>query len=273
MPKSNDSANLKLFRPPTTMRSYYANKTRSRSSSPEYRLKMRGVDSLVSLPRERHVCSSTASDVSSLSYDLDGFRSQSCNSVVTQSITVMNPNSKTGMQISASALESYLTNSSTSSITNSNDSKPNIKRWMQNTTGAAAQAVAKASAPDLASYRTPPSTSPISWSYKPEVATRPHTKLPPSPPTTTLASFPTKKMIEIAPGVMMALRGAEETEKAIDNGFYVQSMCSNCQSDVFCILDCSCFICPDCKSMSPNPLSIEDTEHTGGLGLGFRMQG
>jgi hypothetical protein len=81
-------------------------------------------------------------------------------------------------------------------------------------------------------------------------------------------------MIEIAPGIEVALRGAEETQDAIDFGFYVTTPCCTCQADISCILDCDYFVCPDCRSISPNPLvpsSIHPINEANSLGLGFHM--
>jgi len=94
-----------------------------------------------------------------------------------------------------------------------------------------------------------------------------------------------KNMVEISPGVSLPLRGAEETELAIAAGFYVQCECLACSStnnnnsaNLHCILDCSYFLCPDCRSVAPNPLQADGdgdgsaaNEGQGGLGLGFRL--
>jgi hypothetical protein len=83
-------------------------------------------------------------------------------------------------------------------------------------------------------------------------------------------------MIEIAPGIEVALRGAEETQVAIDIGFYVTTQCWTCQANVSCILDCNYFVCPDCHSVSPNPVfsshsTIHSFDKATSLGLGFHM--
>lgn len=109
-----------------------------------------------------------------------------------------------------------------------------------------------------------------------------------SRPTATTTTRPT--MIEIAPGVSLPLRGAEETQHAIAAEFYVQCECWACpktsqpsSSSLHCILDCDYFLCPDCRSVAPNPLKVEGGEDVtcqttntmsssgGGLGLGFRL--
>ena len=101
-------------------------------------------------------------------------------------------------------------------------------------------------------------------------------------------------MVELAPGVQIQLRGSEETQKAINTGFYIQCECMLCSvsdvsasnhssgNEIYCILDCDYFICPTCRSVQPNPISTNsnvptdvsngDTRYPGGLGLGFRME-
>jgi hypothetical protein len=121
-------------------------------------------------------------------------------------------------------------------------------------------------------------------------------------------------MLDLAPGVQIRLRGADETQVAIDTGFYIQCECMLCSvpdltvmststsnesttttanttmtettsssnnggDEIYCILDCDYFICPKCRSVNLNPMSIHaNTPHSssvrsypGGLGLGFRV--
>ena len=110
-------------------------------------------------------------------------------------------------------------------------------------------------------------------------------------------------MLDIAPGVQIHLRGADETQMAINTGFYIQCECMVCSvssssttspetgrgnDDMYCILDCDYFICPTCRSVHPNPISTNSNAPTttttslssnhhgarypGGLGLGFRLE-
>ena len=106
-------------------------------------------------------------------------------------------------------------------------------------------------------------------------------------------------MLDLAPGVKVHLRGADETQMAINNGFYIQCEClfcsatdassssrssSNKPDEIYCILDCDYFLCPTCRSVYPNPISTNSNEPTtvllnehgsryaGGLGLGFRLR-
>jgi len=94
--------------------------------------------------------------------------------------------------------------------------------------------------------------------------------------TTPTPNSTTTNMVEISPGVLLPLRGAEETRKAIQAGFYVQCECLACSAPkLHCVLDCDCFLCPDCRSVTPNPLKCGDgggdEYNNGGLGLGFRL--
>ena len=90
-------------------------------------------------------------------------------------------------------------------------------------------------------------------------------------------------MVDLAPGVKIQLRGANETEAAIRTGFYIQCDCLVCSAsttpadEIYCILDCDYFICPTCRSVHPNPISTassvtnDDARYPGGLGIGFRL--
>jgi hypothetical protein len=76
------------------------------------------------------------------------------------------------------------------------------------------------------------------------------------------------KMIEVAPGEFMRLRGAHETWKAIQNDFYVPCACFCCDLTLFCIQDATYVLCPACQVV--NPLEKIDG-YDGGVGLGFTM--
>jgi hypothetical protein len=77
------------------------------------------------------------------------------------------------------------------------------------------------------------------------------------------------KMIEIAPGQHMRLRGAQETWKAIRNDFYLPCSCVCCDLTLFCIQDASYVLCPQCQVV--NPMEKIDG-YDGGVGLGFTME-
>jgi hypothetical protein len=106
---------------------------------------------------------------------------------------------------------------------------------------------------------------------------------------------PVPVMLDLAPGVQIHLRGADETQMAINTGFYIQCECLFCSvadasspsstpDEMYCILDCDYFICPTCRSVHPNPISTNSniptttllnqhgTRYPGGLGLGFRLE-
>jgi hypothetical protein len=85
------------------------------------------------------------------------------------------------------------------------------------------------------------------------------------------ASVGTKKckVIEVAPGQYMRLRGAEETWKAIQDDFYVPCSCVICELTLFCIQDATYVLCPKCQVV--NPLEKIDG-YDGGVGLGFTIE-
>lgn len=64
-------------------------------------------------------------------------------------------------------------------------------------------------------------------------------------PTTSPAT-----MIEVAPGVHLPLRGADETLRAIEDDFYVPATCSCCTATIFCIQNANFVLCPDCRVVS-----------------------
>lgn len=77
------------------------------------------------------------------------------------------------------------------------------------------------------------------------------------------------KMIEIAPGEFMRLRGAHETWMAIQNDFYLPCACFCCDLTLFCIQDATYVLCPVCQVV--NPLEKIDG-YDGGVGLGFTIE-
>ena len=130
-----------------------------------------------------------------------------------------------------------------------------------------------------------------------KTATPTDTQLSTAVGTTTTNGRTDAVMLELAPGVQIHLRGAEETQRAIHTGFYIQCECMFCSvsdtstsnnagdpgnNEMYCILDCDYFICPKCRSIHPNPISTNanvptassnrGTCYPGGLGLGFRLE-
>lgn len=77
--------------------------------------------------------------------------------------------------------------------------------------------------------------------------------------------------IEISPGVMARLRGAQETYQAVKNDLYIPTTCQGCQTDVCCIIDASYLLCPKCKSVCPIEGGNPDIPG-GGIGLGFTLE-
>ena len=79
------------------------------------------------------------------------------------------------------------------------------------------------------------------------------------------------KMIQVAPGEYMRLRGAQETWKAVQQDFYIPGTCICCQETLFCIQDAVFVLCPICDVVSPSQpgkILISDG-YNGGVGLGF----
>lgn len=74
--------------------------------------------------------------------------------------------------------------------------------------------------------------------------------------------------IEIAPGMMARLRGADETWAAVENDYYIPTQCFCCQLDICCIMDANFVLCPQCKVVSPLE-GCAQPGFDGGVGLGF----
>ena len=99
-------------------------------------------------------------------------------------------------------------------------------------------------------------------------------------------------MMEIAPGVSLRLRGAEETWQCILNDAYAPIVCSACCSDLCCIQDAAFVLCPLCRVVTPMTSNEEAANHAGaaadtkthkeqgdvrtdmggGVGLGFTVE-
>ena len=58
-------------------------------------------------------------------------------------------------------------------------------------------------------------------------------------------------MIEIAPGLRVRLRGAEETMNAIASDRLATEFCTCCQELLHCVRDADYVLCPNCKVVSP----------------------
>lgn len=79
-------------------------------------------------------------------------------------------------------------------------------------------------------------------------------------------------VIEIAPGVCVRLRGAQETWKCIENDFYTPVVCFDCNADLCCIQDADYVLCPSCRVVSPMEGDYPKRFGDGGVGLGFTME-
>ena len=77
-------------------------------------------------------------------------------------------------------------------------------------------------------------------------------------------------MIEIAPGLRVRLRGAEETMNAIASDRLATEFCTCCQELLHCVRDADYVLCPNCKVVSPlteNAYSGQQQyRHEGGVG-------
>lgn len=77
-----------------------------------------------------------------------------------------------------------------------------------------------------------------------------------------------QRLIEIAPGINLALRGSEETWAAVKDDFYLPGLCWGCPATIFAIQDAAYILCPICLTVSPMDGSFEDPQ-LAGVGLGF----
>jgi hypothetical protein len=93
-------------------------------------------------------------------------------------------------------------------------------------------------------------------------------------PTTKMApynsSLSTTMTIEVAPGLSVRLRGADETWRAIQTDQYQPCTCLECNANMFCIQDAWLVLCPTCRVASPVNVSV-NTNRDGGVALGFTM--
>jgi hypothetical protein len=84
-----------------------------------------------------------------------------------------------------------------------------------------------------------------------------------------------RRTIEISPGLVATIRGAEETKQAIARNFVIYPDCMSCNMNLTCIADADYVICPDCKVISPSGSNIahsNDMDWGGGVGLGLRTR-
>ena len=81
--------------------------------------------------------------------------------------------------------------------------------------------------------------------------------------------------IEVTPGVIMPLRGKEETWQAVKQGNITVSKCVACQQELCCIMDAELLACPYCTMLSPveqtSTFGPEDNIARFGVGVGLKM--
>jgi hypothetical protein len=77
------------------------------------------------------------------------------------------------------------------------------------------------------------------------------------------------KMIEVAHGVFLLLRAAEETWAAMQQDYFTTCECTCCSIFLSCIADAAFVLCPECKTISSTENAV-DTQ--GGVGLGLRTE-
>jgi hypothetical protein len=76
--------------------------------------------------------------------------------------------------------------------------------------------------------------------------------------------------IEVSPGYYISIRGAAETERAIQQGQVRPTICSCCTSQLYCIMVAEYVCCPTCREISPvNFKHNNSLGQVGGMGLGL----
>jgi hypothetical protein len=76
-------------------------------------------------------------------------------------------------------------------------------------------------------------------------------------------------MIEVLPGMELPLRGSEETQRAIKQGFVATVTCMECMKSIQCIKTAEYVLCPLCQAISPLECSAATFIYSFGVGLGF----
>ena len=77
--------------------------------------------------------------------------------------------------------------------------------------------------------------------------------------------------IELEPGVFLRLRGAVETQMAIQSGHFIATDCPCCTATICCIENADYVVCPDCRVVSPIQGAANDARSDGSVGLGFKF--
>lgn len=100
---------------------------------------------------------------------------------------------------------------------------------------------------------------------------RSHTP-PPFTPRDESATTTSSTILELSPGWRVRLRGAKETQAAVEGDFYLPTICHGCQMDILCIRDANYVVCPACHVVSPLDDDANMDYCHGGLGLGFTWE-
>jgi len=100
----------------------------------------------------------------------------------------------------------------------------------------------------------------VSTAGKEEVAQEELKKPPPAP----------QMEIEVSPGYYLRIRGAAETNRAIQQGRVRPTVCSCCTNQLYCIMVAEYVICPTCREISPVDFKHNNSlGQVGGVGLGL----
>jgi hypothetical protein len=77
--------------------------------------------------------------------------------------------------------------------------------------------------------------------------------------------------IEVYPGYYLPIRGAAETDRAIQQGRVRPTVCSCCTSQLYCITVAEYVLCPTCREISPVDFNHNTSlgQQVGGVGLGL----
>jgi hypothetical protein len=79
--------------------------------------------------------------------------------------------------------------------------------------------------------------------------------------------------IEVSLGYYLRIRGAAETDRAIQQGRVRPTVCSCCTSQIYCIMVAEYVICPICREMSPVDFKHNNSlGQVGGVGLGLTQE-
>ena len=126
--------------------------------------------------------------------------------------------------------------------------------------------------------RKPPPPSSVPLAHQAQLGKLAAFDRGPPPPAPTFVASPQPQqqqqpamMLQIAPGIKVRLRGAQETKACIARDFYIPALCYACTLDMFCIMDANYVVCPVCRVVSPLEGGA-DMEYEGGVGLGFTFQ-